>query len=189
MTDPLRVSVAPRLDETGRETPCVHRSSWFPGSGSERGRGTRWQRSSALPGKPPLDPDFADVEKPLVWADLVAEENLDGLSEEQLAEFRTRAVPVPGALLREGYEFANDARREIPSTIIATGYSAADYQKGAKEHPEWSFLAGIPELHDITWIDLPTSHWPMWSRPAELAAIIGAVATKASAARAAGASR
>ena len=103
MTDPLRASVAPRLDETGRETPCVHRSSWFSGSGSERGRGTN--------------------------------------------------------------------------------------QKGAKEHPEWSFLAGIPELHDITWIDLPTSHWPMWSRPAELAAIIGAVATKASAARAAGASR
>ena len=141
------------------------------------------------PGKPPLDPDFADVEKPLVWDDLAAEENLDGLSEEQQAEFRERAVPVPGALLREGYEFTNDARLDIPSTIIATGYSAADYQQYAKEHPEWSFLAGIPELHDITWIDLPTSHWPMWSRPAEVAAIIGEVATKAGSADAAGASR
>ena len=141
------------------------------------------------PGKPPLDSDFAGVEKPLVWEDIAAEENLDGLSEAQQAEFRERAVPVPGALLREGYEFANDARREIPSTIIATGYSAADYQKGAKEHPEWSFLAGIPELHDITWIDLPTSHWPMWSRPTELAAIIGAVATSAGAAHVTGASR
>ena len=141
------------------------------------------------PGKPPLDPDFADVEKPLVWDDLVAEENLDGLSDEQQAEFRERAVPVPGALLREGYEFTNDARRDIPSTIIATGYSAADYRKYASEHPEWSFLAGIPELHDITWIDLPTSHWPMWSRPTEVAAIIGEVATKAGAAHAAGASR
>jgi pimeloyl-ACP methyl ester carboxylesterase len=131
------------------------------------------------PGKPPLDPDFADLEKSLVWDVLAAEENLNGLSEEQLTEFRERAVPVPGALLREGYEFTNDARLDIPSTIIATGYTAADYQKYAKEHPEWSFLAGIPELRDITWIDLPTSHWPMWSRPAELAAIIGEVATKA----------
>ena len=61
-------------------------------------------------------------------------------------------------MLREGYEFTNDARRDIPSTIIATGYTAADYQKYAKERPEWSFLAGIPELHNITWIDLPTSH-------------------------------
>ena len=141
------------------------------------------------PGKPPLDPNFADVEKPLVWDALAAEENLDGLSEAQLAAFRERAVPVPGGLLREGYEFTNDARRDIPSTIIATGYSAADYQKGAKEHPEWLFLAGIPELHDITWIDLPTSHWPMWSRPAELAQILGDVATKAGGAHAAGASR
>lgn len=130
------------------------------------------------PGKPPLDPDFAGDEKPLVWEDLAAEENLDGLSEAQRAEFRARAVPVPGALLREGYEFTNDARQDIPSTIIATGYSAADYQKYAQEHPEWSFLAGIPELHDITWIDLPTSHWPMWSRPAELAQILGDIATK-----------
>jgi pimeloyl-ACP methyl ester carboxylesterase len=133
------------------------------------------------PGRPPLDPDFADVEKPLAWDELAAQENLDGLTEAQLAEFRTRAVPVPGALLREGYEFANAARLDVPSTIIATGYSAAAYQAYAQEHPEWSFLAGIPELHDITWIDLPTSHWPMWSRPTELAAIIGGVATMASA--------
>ena len=143
----------------------------------------------SAPGKPPLDPNFAGVEKPLVWDDLVAEENLDGLSELQRAEFRTRAVPVPGAVLREGYEFTNDARLDIPSTIIATGYSAADYRKGATEHPEWSFLAGIPELHDLTWIDLPTSHWPMWSRPAEIAAIIGETATKAGAAHAGGAPR
>jgi len=39
-----------------------------------------------------------------------------------------------------------------------------------------SFLAGIPELRNGTWIDLPTSHWPMWSRPTELAQIIGEVA-------------
>ena len=124
------------------------------------------------PGKPPLDPKFAAVEKALVWDDLAAEENLDGLSESQMAEFRERAVPVPGGLLRDTYEFTNDARRDIPSTIIATGFSAADYQKGAKEHPEWAFLAGIPELRNVTWIDLPTSHWPMWSRPEDVAQVI-----------------
>ena len=48
-----------------------------------------------------------------------------------------------------------------------------------KGNPEISFLAGIPELRNITWIDLPTSHWPMWSRPDDLAKIIGDVATKA----------
>jgi hypothetical protein len=45
----------------------------------------------------------------------------------------------------------------------------------AKEHnPAW--LAGLAELRDVTWVDLPTSHWPMWSRPEELAALIGDVA-------------
>ena len=129
------------------------------------------------PGKGALDPDFADGEKPMVWAEIEAEENLDGLSEEQKATFRERAVPVPGSLIRESVELTNDARRDIPSTLICTGFTAEQYQTYAREHPEWAFLAGIPELRDAAWVDLPTSHWPMWSRPTELARIIGDVAT------------
>jgi pimeloyl-ACP methyl ester carboxylesterase len=128
------------------------------------------------PGKGALDPDFADVEKPLDWDDLTKEENIDGLSEEQLARFRERGVPVPGNLLREGVDLTNDARRDIPSTIIATGYTSADYRKYAAEN-DWPWLAGIGELRNLSWVDLPTSHWPMWSKPAELAGIIGDVAT------------
>ncbi len=130
------------------------------------------------PGKPPLDAS-QEGDKPMVWEEIAAEENLDGLTEAQQATFRERAVPVPGGILRGQYEFTNDARRDIPSTIIATGYTAEAYQQYAKNDPIPSFLAGIPELHNITWIDLPTSHWPMWSRPADIARIIGEVATKA----------
>jgi pimeloyl-ACP methyl ester carboxylesterase len=131
------------------------------------------------PGIAPLDADFADAEKPLVWADIEAEENLDGLTEEQKETFRERGVPVPGGVIRGSAELTNDARRDIPSTLIATGFSSDDYKKYAAEHPEWSFLAGIPELRNATWIDLPTSHWPMWSKPDELARIIGDVANDA----------
>jgi pimeloyl-ACP methyl ester carboxylesterase len=131
------------------------------------------------PGKGALDPEFADVEKPMVWADVEAEENLDGLSDEQMRTFRERAVPVPGALLRESVELTNEARRDIPSTLIATGFTAEQYQTSAREHPEWAFLAGLPELRNAHWVDLPTSHWPMWSRPQELARIIGNVASSA----------
>jgi pimeloyl-ACP methyl ester carboxylesterase len=129
------------------------------------------------PGKGALDPDFDGIEKPMVWEEVQAEENLDGLSEEQLQRFRDRAVPVPGALIREAAELTNDARNDIPATMICTGFTAEQYQSYAREHPEWPFLAGIPELRNVTWIDLPTSHWPMWSKPAELAEIIGQVAT------------
>ena len=128
------------------------------------------------PGIAPLDPDFTGVEKPMVWKEIEEEENLDGLSEGQKETFRQRAVPVPGGVVREGFELTNDARRDIPSTLICTGFSAAQYQAYAQEHPDWAFLAGIPELRNATWVDLPTSHWPMWSRPQELAKLIGDVA-------------
>jgi pimeloyl-ACP methyl ester carboxylesterase len=127
------------------------------------------------PGKGALDPDL-EGDKPFVWKDIEEEENLDGLSEEQKETFRQRAVPVPGGVLRETVELRNDARRDIPSTLICTGFTAEQYQTYAREHPEWAFLAGIPELRNATWVDLPTSHWPMWSRPQELAEIIGGVA-------------
>jgi pimeloyl-ACP methyl ester carboxylesterase len=128
------------------------------------------------PGIGPLDPEFEGEEKPMVWKDIEAEENLDGLSDEQKETFRQRAVPVPSGVLRGSVELTNEARRDIPSTLICTGFSAEEYQTYAREHPEWAFLAGIPELRNPTWVDLPTSHWPMWSRPKELAAIIGDVA-------------
>ena len=128
------------------------------------------------PGIPPLDPNFEGVEKPMVWSEIEAEENLDGLSDAQKETFRERAVPVPGGVLRGRATLTNDARRDIPSTLIATGFTSEDYKKGAAEHPEWSWLAGIPELRNATWIDLPTSHWPMWSRPDDIARIIGDVA-------------
>ena len=134
------------------------------------------------PGKGALEPAFEGVEKPMIWEEIEAEENLDGLSEEQLETFRRRAVPEPGGLIRDGVELTNDARRDIPSTIIATGFTSEQYQSGAREHPEWAFLAGIPELRNLTYVDLPTSHWPMWSRPADLARIIGDIATRARAA-------
>ena len=130
----------------------------------------------SAPGIGAMDPDFDGVEKPMPsQEELADEENLDGLSEEQLETFRRQAVPQPGGVLREGAELTNDARRDVPSTVICTGFPSEQLKAYAKEHnPAW--LAGLAELRDVTWVDLPTSHWPMWSRPQELAAIIGDVA-------------
>jgi pimeloyl-ACP methyl ester carboxylesterase len=119
-----------------------------------------------------LDPDFESVEKPLPsLEELAAEENLDGLSEEQLETFLQRAVPEPGGVLREASGLTNDARLDIPTFAVCTGFTSEQYKDAVKEGYAW--LGGFAELHNITWIDLPTSHWPMWSRPQELATIIG----------------
>ena len=127
------------------------------------------------PGKGAMDAELDSVEVPMPSPEELREnENLDGLTDEQLETFRRHAVPEPGGVLREGLELTNDARLDLPSTVICTGYTSQQYKEAVEEGQEW--LAGLAELHDITWIDLPTSHWPMWSSPRELAGIIGDVA-------------
>ncbi|HET7637096.1 MAG TPA: alpha/beta hydrolase [Candidatus Limnocylindria bacterium] len=166
------------IEEAGRPVVlAVHSAAGYAGyAASDR----MPERIAAMvyvdtaPGKGAPDPEFEGVERPMVWEEIESGENLEGLTEEQRETLRRRAVPEPGGVLREGVELTNDARRDIPSTLICTGYTAEQYREYAKEGH--SFLAGIPELRDITWVDLPTSHWPMWSRPRELAAIIGDVA-------------
>jgi pimeloyl-ACP methyl ester carboxylesterase len=124
-----------------------------------------------------LDPSFEEAEKPLVWEEIEAEENLDGLSDEQKATFRERALPEPGEAIRGSAQLGNDGRLDLPTTAICTGFTSEQYKDAIKQGYSW--LGGFAELHDITWVDLPTSHWPMWSRPQELAKIIGDVATQA----------
>jgi pimeloyl-ACP methyl ester carboxylesterase len=131
----------------------------------------------SAPGKGALDPGL-EGDKEFNWEDIAAEENLDGLSEEQLETFRQRAVPEPGGVFREELELTNDARLDLPSTMICTGFPSEQIRKAATEH-DWAWLAGVRELRDITWVDLPTSHWPMWSRPKDLAAILADIARSA----------
>jgi len=131
----------------------------------------------SAPGKGALDPDL-EGDKEFNWDELAAEENLDGLSEEQLDTFRQRAIPEPGGVLREELELTNDARLDLPTTMICTGFPSEQIRKAAIEH-DWAWLAGVRELRNVTWVDLPTSHWPMWSRPKDLAEILADI-TRAS---------
>jgi pimeloyl-ACP methyl ester carboxylesterase len=122
-----------------------------------------------------LDPGLTAAELPLPSPEeLAAEENLDGLTEEQLETFRQRAIPEPAGPVREAAELRNDARLDVPSTVICTGFSSDQVKAALQEGQAW--LGGLAELRDVTWVDLPTSHWPMWSRPQELAEILGGVA-------------
>lgn len=128
-----------------------------------------------------LDPEMSELELPLpAWEELEEDGNsLEGLDEDQLETFRQRAVPEPGAALREGPELANDARLDVPSTVICTSYTSEQIKGAVEEGYAW--IGGLAELHDVTYVDLPTGHWPMWSRPQELAMVISDVAREASA--------
>ena len=85
------------------------------------------------PGVGAMDESFEGIEHPLpAPEDLAQGENLTGLSEEQLATFRQRAVPEPGGVMREAIALTNDARLDVPSTVIATGYTSDEYRDAVK---------------------------------------------------------
>jgi hypothetical protein len=67
----------------------------------------------------------------------------------------------------------------VPSTVVCTSITSDQIKAAVEEGYAW--IGGLAELRDVAYVDLPTSHWPMWSRPQELAAVIGDVARGASA--------
>lgn len=100
--------------------------------------------------------------------------SLDGLSEADLARFRERAVPEPAAIIRDLVQLDNDARRDVSTTIVACSYRSEVMMRMARDgHP---MMAEVATLRDLELVDLPTGHWPMWSRPADLAAAIATAA-------------
>ena len=130
---------------------------------------------TGAPNAPMKDDQEGDLPMPSL-DELRENEPLDGLTDEQLATFAERAVPEPQGPVRDAPVVGNDARRAVRSTVIATGFTSEQYQEGVEQG--WGFLAGLADLHDLSWVDLPTSHWPMWSEPAGLAAILADIAER-----------
>ncbi|XVX21260.1 alpha/beta fold hydrolase [Actinomycetota bacterium] len=109
-----------------------------------------------------------------VWEEEFGQGSMRDLTDEQLATFRERAVPQPGATVHEPVRLASDERLAVPGTVICTAFPASDYQSYAGQGAP--FLAGLLAYDNLDLVDLPTGHWPMWSRPAELADLIGEAA-------------
>lgn len=108
------------------------------------------------------------------WSRLEEEGSFAGLSEAQLETFRQRAVPQPESIVTEAVELSNDARHGVPVTAICTAFPASAYQEYAAAGVP--FLAALLDYSHVTYVDLPTGHWPMWSKPVELAELIAAAA-------------
>lgn len=126
---------------------------------------------------PDLPGDLHELELPPLEV-LGAQASLDGLDEAALARFRERAVPVPGPVLRSPTRLTDPARRQVPATFVCCSIPARQVRSMAQAgHP---MMAEVAALTDVTMLDLPTGHWPMWSRPADLAEILAGCATRTS---------
>jgi pimeloyl-ACP methyl ester carboxylesterase len=121
---------------------------------------------------PELPPEADELPLPSFEELTAAGASLDGLDEDALALFRERAVPHPAGPLREPLDLQNPARNDIPATMVCCSFPSAVVQQQAAAGVE--MFAPLTELSDLSYVDLPTGHWPMWSRPADLAGVIAA---------------
>lgn len=126
-----------------------------------------------------IDPDVGGSEHPLSaqYDEELAQGSMAGLSQEQLAVFRERAVPQPAASMRDAVSLTDERRLDVPGTVVCTAFPAADYRSYAERGVP--FLQGLLQHRRLRLVDLPTGHWPMWSRPAELADLIAQAAGQA----------
>ncbi|MFK0379284.1 alpha/beta fold hydrolase [Pandoraea sp. NPDC090278] len=139
-----------------------------------------WVDSGPLATGTAFAPDFPqDMEAlPLPPFDVLARQaSLEGLSAEVLERFRAKAVPEPGPVLRQTIELTNDVRNTIPTTLVCCSISSAQVLDMARQgHP---MFAEVVKLETVDVIDLPTGHWPMWSRARDLAEVIRSAASEA----------
>jgi pimeloyl-ACP methyl ester carboxylesterase len=105
-------------------------------------------------------PDFGDFD----------ESDLRDLDDRQLTAFRAGAVAVAGRVVTDPISLTDERRYQVPVTVVCPEFTAADLRGWveAGEPP----VAELARVQDVTYVDLPTGHWPQWTRPADLAQVV-----------------
>ncbi|MFI2363722.1 alpha/beta fold hydrolase [Promicromonospora sp. NPDC019610] len=90
------------------------------------------------------------------------------LSAEARAAFSARAVPVPEGVARGVVHLSDERRFDVPVVVVCPEFTPAQAQ-------EWIDAGDVPELaraKHVDLVDLDSGHWPMFTRPAELARVL-----------------
>lgn len=88
------------------------------------------------------------------------------------AELRRRiadtAISVPGAVAKGTVHLRDERRLAVPVTLICPEFSPAQAK-------EWITGGQLPELskaEHIDYVDIDSGHWPMFTKPADLARLL-----------------
>jgi pimeloyl-ACP methyl ester carboxylesterase/uncharacterized damage-inducible protein DinB len=103
------------------------------------------------------------------------EADLGDLDDAARAQFRARAIPSPERVTRDPQRLTDERRYDVPVTVICTEFTS-EMLRG------WigNGLAPVREFSRIRYLDyldLPTGHWPQFTRPEELGRAILASAS------------
>jgi pimeloyl-ACP methyl ester carboxylesterase len=115
-----------------------------------------------------------DGEIPLPDWSVFDDESLVDLDDDLRAAFRERAIPTPARVAADRQQLTDPRRYDVPITVIACEFPGSVLRELIdKGEP---YVRELAAVHDVSYIDLPTGHWPQLTRPTELGeAIVEAV--------------
>lgn len=113
-------------------------------------------------------------EIPLPDWSVFEEEDLVDLDDELRERFRGRAIPSPARVASDRQQLTDARRYDVPVTVIACEFSSETLRDlMEKDH---SYVRELARIREVTFIDVPTGHWPQLTKPTELGeAIVAAV--------------
>ena len=113
----------------------------------------------------------ANGEVPLPDWSVFDDESLTDLDDALRERFRAIAIPEPLGVTSDPQKLSDDPRRfDVPATVICCEMPAEMFRGWIAEgHP---YVAELGSARDYELVDLPTGHWPQFTRPAELAQVI-----------------
>jgi pimeloyl-ACP methyl ester carboxylesterase len=96
--------------------------------------------------------------------------SLEGLGPEERARMRAHAAAQPVRTATQAVSVVNPAAAKLPKLLISCSIPLAQVRQMIAEGHPWFTALGGPEW---SFQELPTGHWPMFSVPEELAALLG----------------
>ncbi|MFY1633981.1 alpha/beta fold hydrolase [Solwaraspora sp. WMMB335] len=109
-----------------------------------------------FPGWAPFDgPDAADLDEP---------------ARQRIA---SAAIPVPVGVSKGLVRLTDERRFDVPVLLVCPEFTPAEAR-------QWIDAGDVPELaraKHLEYVDIDSGHWPMFTRPAELARLLAEAAT------------
>lgn len=104
------------------------------------------------------------------WDQLEAEgASAEGLDDKMKSLFRNRAAPHPVGVAAATVDLADERRFDVPVSVIGTSLPSGQLKDMiAAGHIPSELLS----VADVRYVDLPTGHWPMFSKPTELSEVL-----------------
>jgi pimeloyl-ACP methyl ester carboxylesterase len=103
-------------------------------------------------------------EVPLPDWSVFDDEDLVDLDDELRAAFRERAIPEPLHVTSDPQRLSDERRYDVPVTVIASEFPSAKL----REWMEQGHLQELAKIRHVDYVDLPTGHWPQFTRPEDL---------------------